>query len=649
MSQSLTHPKKYTSPLLSSDKRFELLVTSITDYAIYLLDPDGNIISWNAGAQRFKGYLEHEILGKHFSSFFTPEDLEKKLPWMMMEQAAKTGRFEAEGWRVRKDNTKFWAHVVLDAIYDDKGQLIGYAKVTRDITERKKAQDALHESEERFRYLVQGVTDYAIYMLTPEGIVSNWNLGAERIKGYAAEDIIGQHFSLFLTPEDLAEGLPERALSIAKAEGRYEHEGWRVRKDGSRFRAHVIIDAIHNDDNELMGFAKITRDISEKYQAEEALAKANVALFQSQKMDAIGKLTGGIAHDFNNLLSVISTGLEVFALSPIDSRQVKMVKSMKRAITRGATLTQQLLSFARQQPLKAEPHNINKLVSSFEPVLVKAGNTSIHLTMELTPKIPLAKVDATGFEAALLNLIVNARDAMPQGGIIKLKTEKVELENQQVGNLAKGSYIKISVQDSGTGITRDVLPHILEPFFTTKEVGKGTGLGLSQVYGFIVQSEGDITIESEVGIGTTIALYLPTIQDGEIEDEHANEDLIALIVDDEPDLLITASELFTSMGYSTLTAASGEEAMEKLWQAGKINILFTDILMPGGMNGIELAREVRQFDPSIKIILASGYPLPALKNEHASIDEFSFLNKPYRLADIAKCLRSPDSCHGKIA
>ncbi|HSI42942.1 MAG TPA: PAS domain S-box protein [Methylotenera sp.] len=643
MTQSLTKPDKSLSSVLSSEKRFELLVTSISDYAIYLLDDGGNIISWNAGAQRFKGYLENEILGKHFSQFFTLEDLEKKLPWFMLEEAAKEGRFEADGWRVRKDGTKFWANVVLDAIYDDEGQLIGYAKVTRDITERKKAQDALHESEERFRYLVQGVADYAIYMLTPEGIVSNWNLGAERIKGYAADDIVGRHFRLFLTPEDVEAGLPEMALETARTAGRYEHEGWRIRKDGTRFRAHVIIDAIHNDDKELVGFAKITRDITEKYEAEQALEKANAALFQSQKMDAIGKLTGGIAHDFNNLLSVISTGLEVFALSPIDTRQVKMVESMKRAITRGATLTQQLLSFARQQPLKAEPHSVNKLVNSFEPMLVKAGNSSVHLTMDLNPRISLVKVDPTGFETALLNLIVNARDAMPLGGHIKIKTEQVELKDHQVGSLKKGIYIKVSVQDTGTGISRDVLPHILEPFYTTKEVGKGTGLGLSQVYGFIAQSEGDISIESEVGIGTTVSLYLPALLNSkDIENEFHQEELKALIVDDEPDILLAASELFTSMGYTVLTSASGEEAMETLWQTEGIGILFTDILMPGGMNGIQLAREVRQINPDIKIILASGYPLPALKTEHSGIEEFSFLNKPYRLADIAKCLRSAD-------
>jgi PAS domain S-box-containing protein len=644
---SLNSPQPSTlnpSSLLSTEKRFELLVTSISDYAIYLLDPQGHIVSWNSGAQRLKGYLQEEIIGKHFSCFFTGEDLSKKLPWHILEQAAKVGRFEAEGWRVRKDGTRFWANAVVDAIYGDDGALIGYAKITRDVTERKKAQDALFESEERFRYLVQGVTDYAIYMLSPAGIVSNWNLGAERIKGYSESDIVGKHFSLFLTPEDIQAGLPERALETARLEGRYENEGWRVRKDGSVFRAHVIIDAIHNDDKELIGFAKITRDITEKYKAEEALAKANAALFQSQKMEAIGKLTGGIAHDFNNLLSVVSTGLEVIGLSPIDSRQVKMVESMKRAVARGATLTQQLLSFSRQQPLKAEPHSLNKLINSFEPMLVKAGHPDIGFKFDLNADISPVRIDPTGFEAALLNLVVNATDALPTGGTIRLITDEVKLITHEVGSLVEGTYIKVSIEDNGAGISPEVLPHILEPFFTTKEVGKGTGLGLSQVYGFIKQSEGEIAINSQLGKGTTISLYLPAIEsDVEIAEVPYQEDLKVLIVDDEPDILSTATELFRSMGYTVLTCSSAEEAIDKLWHTEGIGVLFTDILMPGGMNGIQLAHEVKQMNPDIKIILASGYPLPALQDEHENMDDFSFLNKPYRLADIAKCLRSADT------
>lgn len=509
-----------------------------------------------------------------------------------------------------------------------------------------KHPSSILSSEKRFELLVTSISDYAIYLLDPSGHIVSWNAGAQRFKGYSQDEIIGKHFSLFFTPSDLENKLPWNILEQAATLGRFEAEGWRVRKDGSRFRAHVIIDAIHNDEGRLIGFAKITRDITDKYHAEETLAKANAALLQSQKMDAIGKLTGGVAHDFNNLLSVISTGLEVFALGALDSRQVKMVDSMKRAIDRGATLTQQLLSFARQQPLTAKTQNINKLIGSFEPLLLKVGNSTIKFKFNLAPNITPAKIDATGFETALLNLIVNSRDAMPEGGTITVITEEIKLTDHEVGSLGEGSYIKVSVQDTGEGIDPDAMSHILEPFFTTKDVGKGTGLGLSQVYGFMIQSGGDIAINSRVGEGTTVSLYFPASEDlDEIVEINEQEEIKVLIVDDEEDLLLAATELFRSMGYTVFTAHSAEDALDRLWHSTGISVLFADILMPGGMNGIQLAREVRQMNPDIKIILASGYPLPALKEEHGNMDEFSFINKPYRLADIARCLRTPDVTH----
>jgi PAS domain S-box-containing protein len=291
--------------------RYRLLVDAITDYAIYMLDTDGHVSSWNAGAQRFKGYTEAEILGEHFSRFYTPEELAAGVPARALATAEAVGRFEAEGWRVRKDGERFWAHVVIDAIRDPYGHLVGFAKITRDLTERKAAEEVLRRSEEQFRLLVQGVTDYAIYMLDPDGKVASWNAGAQRIKGYSPEDIIGEHFSRFYTEEDKTEELPRAALEIATKEGRFEKEGWRVRKDGTRFWASVVIDAIRSEDGKLIGFAKVTRDVTEKRQAQEALERAQQELFQAQKMEAVGQLTGGIAHDFNNLLMAVLGSLEI--------------------------------------------------------------------------------------------------------------------------------------------------------------------------------------------------------------------------------------------------------------------------------------------------------------------------------------------------
>jgi len=623
---------------LSNTERFQYLIAGISDYAIYMIDPDGFIISWNAGAQRFKGYVASEILGEHFSRFYTPQDREAGLPAKALAIALAEGKYEAEGWRVRNDGTRFWAHVVIDPIYNEHGELLGYAKVTRDVTERKKAEDALRESEQRFRLLVQGVTDYAIFMLSPEGTVTNWNIGAERIKGYSHDEIVGSHFSRFYTEEDRAAGVPARALETAATVGRYEHEGLRLRKDGTRFWAHVVIDAIRDEQGKLVGFAKITRDLTEKKAAAEALEEANAALFQAQKMESIGQLTGGIAHDFNNLLSVLASGVELLSLAHKGGVDAKTIDSMRRAIDRGATLTQQLLSFARQQPLQPETRNTNRLISDFESVLRRAGNASIKFEMKLDPRVHSVLVDSARFESALLNLVVNARDAMPDGGRLTIETANATLAENEVRNLPAGEYVRVTVRDTGMGMEPEVVARAIEPFFTTKEVGKGTGLGLSQVYGFIKQSGGEIVIDSKPGHGTTMSIYLPAVvEDG--EEARGNEPETVLIVEDEQDLMDVATSLFASMGYTVVSAPSGREAVEVL--AGRhVDVLFTDVIMASGMDGIELAVHARENYPHIKIILASGYPLPALRQQHSNLQDFSFVNKPYRLADIARLLRT---------
>ncbi len=626
---------------MSGEQRFQQLVASVTDYAIYMLDPDGYVSSWNAGAQRFKGYLAHEIIGKHFSIFYTEEDRAAGVPARALQSAREDGKFDAEGWRVRKDGERFWASVVIDPIRDDSGKLIGFAKVTRDVTERKVAQDALRESEECFRLLVQGMTDYAIYMLSPAGAVTNWNSGAQRIKGYTADEVINTHFSRFYTEEDQRKGMPQTALAAAARDGRFEQEGMRVRKDGSTFWAHVVIDAIRNEQGGLIGFAKITRDITEKKRAAEALERANAALFQSQKMEAIGQLTGGIAHDFNNLLAVMSSSLDVLSMRVSDRTELKMLESMQRAVERGATLTQQLLAFARQQPLKVDTYDVNALISGFETVLRRAGNSSIAFEIRLAPAVSAVSLDASRFETALLNLVVNARDAMPDGGTLTIATENIKLDEGQAGRLAAGTYVKVSVSDTGTGMPPEIVERAFEPFFTTKEIGKGTGLGLSQVYGFIAQSGGEVILDSEVGRGTTVGIYLPasdSATDGK-GPEGADTDTV-LLVEDEPDLMEVTAELLRSLGYKVLTAGNGVDAIEVLERESRVDILFTDVMMPNGMSGIEVARRTRQLHPGIKIILASGYPLPALKAQHGNLDEFTFMSKPYRLSELAKRLRA---------
>jgi len=627
---------------VGEENRFEMLVTSIRDYAIYMLNPEGVINSWNAGAERFKGYSAQEIIGQHFSVFYTDEDRRSGKPARALQTAREQGKFEDEGWRVRKDGTRFWASVVVDPIRDSSGKLLGFAKITRDITERKANEEALRESEDRFRLLVQGVTDYAIYMISPTGVITNWNAGAERIKGYKRDEIVGSNVAVFYTEEDRAKDMPAQTLATAATEGRFEQESWRVRRDGTRFWAHVVVNAIRDEAGKLLGFAKVTRDITERKQAAEALERANAALFQSQKMEAIGQLTGGIAHDFNNLLAVISSSLDVLSTRAQKHADTKVLDAMRRAVERGALMTQQLLSFARQQPLKVEKYDLNSAISSFEPVLRRAGNSAIEMDIRLGPHAKTVSLDVARFEAALLNLVVNARDAMPGGGKLAVVVENVELGAVEVGNLAPGAYVRVSVSDTGSGMPPAVVARAFEPFFTAKEVGKGTGLGLSQVYGFIAQSGGDVVIDSEEGTGSTVSMYLPVVEgvpDDRIVASNDGVDTV-LIVEDEPDVLDVAGQLFRSIGYEVTTATNGIEAMGILERRTDIDLLFTDVVMPKGMNGIQLARSARELRPGLRVIVASGYPIPALREQYGRIEDFAFVNKPYRLAELVKALKA---------
>ncbi|HYD94163.1 MAG TPA: PAS domain S-box protein [Noviherbaspirillum sp.] len=506
-----------------------------------------------------------------------------------------------------------------------------------------KSGRALRASEEQFRLLVQGVVDYAIYMLSPAGEITNWNSGAQRIKGYAADEVIGTHFSRFYTEEDRAVGLPMKALATAAQEGRFESEGWRVRKDGSRFWTHAVIDAIRDDDGQLIGFAKVTRDITERRAAAQALEEARSRLLQSQKLEAIGKLTGGVAHDFNNLLTVIVNSLELLSREVQTPNASRLIGSAQAAARRGALLTQQLLTFARRQPLRSSAYNLNTLIGGFEAILRRACQDRITFEVNLAPRLKSVWLDATQFEAALLNLVVNARDAMPDGGLLSVSTDNVTLgANAGVGTLEPGHYVRLTVRDTGCGMTPEVLQHAFEPFYTTKEIGKGSGMGLSQVYGFVAQSGGDVVLESEPGKGTAVHLYLPVLaaENGgapENGGEPEQKKQKVLIVEDEPDVLAVSVELFRSIGYEVVTAGNGADATGILKRADDIDVLFTDVVMPG-MDGIELARFTHELGRGIRIILASGYPAPALADK-GDLGDFAFIRKPYRLPDLMQALQ----------
>ncbi len=629
------------SALSTADaERLGRVVEQVRDYAIYMLSPDGHVASWNAGAQRFKGYSASEIIGKHFSVFYTAEDRAAGIPRLALKTAEEQGKFEAEGWRVKKDGSHFWASVVIDAVRDSEGQLVGFAKITRDITAQRAAALELRQSEERFRLLVEGVTDYAIYMLSPTGEVTNWNSGATRIKGYRPAEILGSHFSRFYTDEDRAAGIPEMALATALDKGRFESEGWRVRKDGSRFWANVVVDAIFDENGVLLGFAKVTRDVTERREAAAELDKAREALFQSQKLEAIGRLTGGISHDFNNLLAVMTSGLEVMSRSQPDARAARIIAGMQRATEHGSRLTQQLLSFARQQSLHTERNNVNRLVLSFEAVLRRAVTDNVAFHLELDHRLRDIEGDAVQIEAALLNLITNACDAMPQGGTLHLRTSNVVLAADQIPEIPAGSYARVSVTDTGTGMSEEVRTRALEPFYTTKPVGQGTGLGLSQVYGLLRQLGGFLHVQTAVDQGTTISMYFQTLEASEATgtSQIISEPPTALLVDDQPDVLAMTQELFLLLGYRILTANSGPEAIDIMTRTPGIDVVFTDVVMPE-MSGFDVARRAREMQPEARIILVSGYARSEMEKEAFPLASFGFLRKPFKLADIETLLQ----------
>jgi PAS domain S-box-containing protein len=617
------------------EQRFQLLVNAVTDYAIYMLDAEGYIATWNPGARRFKGYEEAEIVGKHYSNFFTEDDKALRLPWRALEIAAREGKFESEGWRVRKDGTRFWAHVVVDPVRDAEGNLLGFAKITRDIGDKKDAERALYESEQRFRMLVQGVRDYAIYMLDRNGRVTNWNTGAAAIKGYTEQEIVGQHFSRFYTEEDRANGEPQRALETAVREGKYEKEAWRVRKDGTRFWASVVLDPIYDERGELAGFAKITRDITEKRKAQEELEETRAALFQSQKLQALGELTGGIAHDFNNLMTVIRGSADLLRRDDLpDEKRKRYLAAIMETADRATTLTSHLLAFGRRQALKPEVIDLNLRLDAFGEVLGRTLGGGVEVKLDLAPSLWPVEVDTTQLETALLNAAFNARDAMPGGGTITLSTANVEG--------AEEDCVAVAISDTGEGMSDEVLARAFEPFYTTKPVGKGTGLGLSQIHGFAAQSGGRAEIKSGPGEGTTIRLLLPrsnkAVADAPAlpESRPAHSGATVLVVEDNDHVREFALSLLDEMGYRVLAAASAEEALLLLDRGEPIDVVFSDVVMPG-LSGVDLARVAREKRPCLPVLLASGYSEEIVAGAGAS---FEFVRKPYDSRALDSAIRS---------
>ncbi len=506
--------------------------------------------------------------------------------------------------------------------------------------ELQTARQRLQESERSFQLLVGSVTDYAIYMLDLDGRVVSWNAGARRIKGYEAEEIIGRHFSHFYTEEDRQADLPMTGLRVAARDGRMEKEGWRVRKDGSRIWAHVIIDAIR-DHGQLVGFAKITRDITEKRAAEAQLR-------QAQKMEVVGQFTGGAAHDFSNLLMAISGSLELLRKRlPDDPRLLGLLDNAMQASRRGISITQRMLAFARRQELKLEAVDLVALVGGMRELLERSVGPTVRIETRFTKQIPRVLTDSNQLETALLNLALNARDAMPGGGSITISAEEIRVAAGHPANLAPGSYVCLWFSDSGEGMDEATLARVTEPFFTTKGVGKGTGLGLAMVDGLTAQSGGKLVIRSRLHQGTTIELWLPaTGKDDAVGGQplDGSEPLGAapvtrplrmLVVDDDGLVLMSTSAMLEDLGHEVIGASSGARALDILRQGTPIDLVIADQAMPG-MTGLQLAAAIKAGWAQLPVILATGYAELPL----GTVPGIPRLTKPFTQRELAEVVAS---------
>jgi PAS domain S-box-containing protein len=496
-----------------TDALYRLLVDRVRDYAIFVLDPTGRVLTWNEGAQRVKGYAASEIIGRHFSIFYPPEDIASGKPPMELEAAIRDGRFEDEGWRLRKDGSLMWANVIITALFDDGGTHVGFAKVTRDLTDRRAVEETLRLSEERFRQLVQTVKDYAIFMLDPEGMVATWNEGARRIKGYAASEIVGRHFSTFYPAEDVASGKPAMELEVASEVGSYEDEGWRVRRDGTLMWANVVITAMRNPDGALIGFAKVTRDLTERRAAQErAIADARRVAEAEVANRTKSEFLAAMSHELRTPLNAIGGYAELLEMEiggPVTEQQHSYLSRIRGSQRHLLGIITDLLNYSRLEaghvtydvasvPLQSVMDAVLPLV---EP---QAQAKNIDFVTETCPLDLVAIADPLKTEQVVLNLISNAVKFTSAGGRISVRC------------LAADDRVMIEIEDTGPGIPLEKQEAIFEPFVqlgrTRTTQHEGTGLGLAISRDLARAMGGDVTLQSTVGTGSTFTLALPREQ-----------------------------------------------------------------------------------------------------------------------------------------
>jgi hypothetical protein len=616
-----------------SEARFRLLVDGVRDHALFMLDPEGRVATWNAGAERLKGYAADEIVGRHVSAFFPPEDA--GVADRMLAEVRATGRAGSEGWRVRKDGSRFWADAVLNAVYDGD-RLVGFAKVTRDLSERRHAEALLTSILDNVLDAVIGIDD--------RGTVRSFNRAAERIFGYPAGEVVGRNVSLLMPEPDRSRHDDYLANYLRTGEARIIGIGREVvalRKDGRTFPADLAINEFWLDDKRY--FTGVVRDISERRRLEEQFR-------QAQKMEAVGQLAGGIAHDFNNLLTIISgyADMLIAGAAPTDPGR-PLLEEVRAAGERAAGLTRQLLAFSRKQVLEPQVLDLNDVVRQADRMLRRLIGEDVRLAAVLSPGLSPVKADPGQVEQVLMNLAVNARDAMPTGGKLTIETTSADLDEGYAASrpeVLPGRYVLLAVSDTGAGMDAATRARIFEPFFTTKGVGKGTGLGLAMVHGFVKQSGGHIAVYSEPGHGTTFKIYLPAADGprpsgesrrGPAEARRGSETI--LLVEDEPAVRGLAAMALRAAGYAVLEAAHGGEAVRTAEaHAGPIHLLVSDVVMPE-LGGRLLAERLTASRPGMKALFVSGYTDDAVVRHGVLEAEVAFLQKPFTPAALTRKVR----------
>jgi PAS domain S-box-containing protein len=623
---------------------WQQFIDAISEYAVFMLDGHGMIRSWNKGAERMTGWKASETIGRHFSHYYPPADPVAHKHDTLLQIISLHGEHQESGYRMHKDGSRFFASSFFHVLRDGQLNITGFGVIARDIAGKSETEVRLFTSESRLYSLLETIID-GVITINGQGLIHSYNKACITLFGYEPHEVIGKNVSILMP--DPYHSAHDSYIDNFKKTGKAKvigigREVIGKRKDGSTFPMELAVGETHA--GEEYAFVGIIRDITERKEAE----RAREQLRQSQRMEAIGQLTGGIAHDFNNLLAIILGNLDfMHERLPAGDPLHEFIGPSIAAAEHGSELTQQLLAFGRKQTLMPQVISLNDLVFYFTTFIRHMLGERVETSYSLSADVWNVYVDSNQLQNALINLSVNARDAMPEGGKLMFETSNVTFDQHYIENhfdISAGDYVMLAISDTGTGMDANVMAKAFEPFFTTKEVGKGTGLGLSMVYGFVKQSNGHIKLYSEPGFGTSVKIYLPRAQQATQATEanrkmpqpiKADKSRLVLVVEDNADVLKITSAMIESIGYRALTASSGDEAMRIIRQRGDIELLISDVMLPGELNGPALAKQAVAHSPGLKVLFNSGYAEQALQSSGLLNENVHLISKPFRKMQLA--------------